>query len=555
MGRFQNDRNGTLRKNLESMPKSVEAVKNAAAVPNYDAKNRQGYDAYKVGDELHFISMLNTLKVEPQFYRSEGAQMKELQTLVEKLALKDPYFVAQCIVWSRCCGESMRSINHIAAALLAPFTSGQEWAKRFYDLFNKKTKNSGGCIYRPDDMAEIKAVYETLSKVPITNAMKKGFAHAIEHLDSYQIFKYKDALIDIINLSHPNPEKSNAVVKATVDGEEKEIKAIVALMKGYKVSADTWEVAQSEAGQEVAKAVKEGKLSETKAKEVLKEAKNDNWESLLKDGKLGILAALRNLNNMLKGGRQEVIDLVCKLISDGDRLRAGKIMPYQIDIAQEILMSENILDGMQLRQVISALETGVELSISNLAEMLPGRNLVIVDASGSMGSMWGGKVRLFNGKTSNSSCARKAGLVAAMIAKSTNADIVYFGGSAHWCNYNPKNGLFVLAQQLERADQGCTNLASAFELITRYNKIYDRIFILSDNECNCGRNKEAYKSYIRNIGNPYIYSVDLASYGTQPIKGDHVHYFFGYGYAMFDAIAQDEFNPNAVIDKIKAIKI
>jgi hypothetical protein len=404
-------------------------------------------------------------------------------------------------------------------------------------------------------MAEIKAVYETLSKVPITNAMKKGFAHAIENLDSYQIFKYKDALIDIINLSHPNPEKSNAVVKATVDGEEKEIKAIVALMKGYKVSADTWEVAQSEAGQEVAKAVKEGKLSEAKAKEVLREAKNDNWESLLRDGKLGILAALRNLNNMLKGGRQDVIDLVCKLISNGDRLRAGKIMPYQIDIAQEVLMSENILDGMQLRQVVSALETGVELSVSNLAEMLPGRNLVIVDASGSMGSIWGSKVRLSNGKTSNSTCARKAGLVAAMIAKSTNADIIYFGGTAHWCNYNPKNGLFGLAQQLERADQGCTNLASAFELITRSNKLYDRIFILSDNECNCGRNKEAYKSYIRTIGNPYIYSVDLASYGTQPIKGDHVHYFFGYGYAMFDAIAQDEFNPSAAIDKIKAIKI
>jgi len=555
MGRFQNDRNGTLRQNLESMPKSVEAVKNAAAVPNYDAKNRQGYDAYKVGDELHFISMLNTLKVEPQFYRSEGAQMKEIQALIEKLALKDPYFVAQCIVWSRCCGEGMRSINHIAAALLAPFTSGQEWAKRFYDLFNKKTKNSGGCIYRPDDMAEIKAVYETLSKVPITNAMKKGFAHAIENLDSYQIFKYKDALIDIINLSHPNPEKSNAVVKATVDGEEKEIKAIVALMKGYKVSADTWEVAQSEAGQEVAKAVKEGKLSEAKAKEVLKEAKNDNWESLLRDGKLGILAALRNLNNMLKGGRQDVIDLVCKLISNGDRLRAGKIMPYQIDIAQEVLMSENILDGMQLRQVVSALETGVELSVSNLAEMLPGRNLVIVDASGSMGSIWGSKVRLSNGKTSNSTCARKAGLVAAMIAKSTNADVIYFGGTAHWCNYNPKNGLFGLAQQLERADQGCTNLASAFELITRSNKLYDRIFILSDNECNCGHNKEAYKSYIKHIGNPYIYSVDLASYGTQPIKGDHVHYFFGYGYAMFNAIAQDEFNPSAAIDKIKAIKI
>jgi hypothetical protein len=226
MGKFQNDRNGQLRKNLAAMPKSVEAVKTSQSIPNYDAHNRQGYAAYKVGDELHFISMLNTLKLEPQFYRKESEQLKEIQSLVETLAVKDPYFVAQCIVWSRCCGEGMRSVNSLAAAVLAPFTSGQEWAKRFYSSFNKKTKTSGGCIYRPDDMAEIKAVYETISNIPLTNAMKKGFAHAIENLDSYQIFKYKDALIDIINLSHPNPEKSNAVVKATVDGEERRLRQL-----------------------------------------------------------------------------------------------------------------------------------------------------------------------------------------------------------------------------------------------------------------------------------------------------------------------------------------
>lgn len=551
MGKFQNDRNGQLRKNLASMPVSVEAVKTSQSVPDYDARNRQGYAAYKVGDELHFISMLNTLKLEPQFYRKESDQLKEIQSLVETLAVKDPYFVAQCIVWSRCCGEGMRSVNALAAAVLAPFTSGQEWAKRFYSLFNKKTKNSGGCIYRPDDMAEIKAVYETISNIPLTNAMKKGFAHAIEQLDSYLIFKYKDSLIDLINLSHPNSKNSMATVKVEIEGKEVEMKAIDALMKGYKVSADTWESAQSEAGQEVAKAVREGKLSEKQAEKVLKDAKNDNWESLLNDGKLGILAALRNLNNMLKGGRQSVIDKVCTLVSDGGLLRAGKIMPYQIDLAAETLIANKILDGMQLRQVMGALESGIENSVENLREALPGRNLVIMDCSGSMHK----SIRFSATQSGASSCASKAALIAAMILKGTNADLVRFGSRATYTNYNPRNSVFEIARLIKDDNMGWTNLASAFELIARDHKKYDRIFILSDNECNSGENKTAYKNYIRNIGDPYIYSIDLAAYGTQPIKSDKVHYFFGYGYAMFDAVAADEFNPNLVIDKIRAVII
>lgn len=550
MGRFQNDRNGLLRNNLQSIPKSAENFKAANSIPDYDATNRQGYDAYKVEDELHFISMLNTLKLEPQFYRNESDQLKEIQSLVEKLALKDPYFVAQCIVWSRCCGEGMRSINHLAASLLAPFTSGQEWAKRFYSLFDKSTRNSGGCIYRPDDMAEIKAIYESISKSPLTNAMKKGFAHAIEQLDSYLIFKYKDSLIDLINLSHPDSKKSKATVKVVIDGEEVEMKAIDALMKGYRVSADTWEVAQSEAGQEVAKAVREGKLSETQAEKVLKEAKNDNWESMLNDGSLGILAALRNLNNMLKGGRQSVVNQVCKLVSNGDLLRKGKIMPYQVDLAQETLIANRVLDGAQLRQVISSLESGIEQSVENLKEKLPGRNLVIMDCSGSMDK------RIKSGAgTHPTSCKDKAALIAAMIMKSTNADLIRFGSRAEYTQWNPRSSVFSIANVIKNSDMGGTYLARAFDLIRQTRKEYDRIFILSDDECNVGNQRNAYKAYVREIGDPYIYSVDLAAYGTKPLKSNKVHYFFGYGYAMFDAVTTDEFNPSAAIDKIKAIKI
>jgi hypothetical protein len=549
MGKFSN-RNQKLVDALDKMPASPEAAKASAAIPRYNTKNRQGYDAYKIEDELRLVSMLNTLKVENQFYRSDKETLKELQDLVEKIAGYDPYFVAQAIVWSRCLGEGMRSINHVAAAVLAPYISGKEWTKRFYSLFSKKTK-SGGCIYRPDDMMEIKSVYETLGNTVLSNGMKKGFANAIENLDNYQLAKYKKAIIDLSNLCHPSPERSKATF---TDENGKIVKTLDAIMKGQTVIADTWESAQSEAGQIVAEAVRSGKLTKEKAEEVLKEAKNDNWESLLNEGKLGILAALRNLSNMLIGEKQEVINKVCELVSNDSLLKAGKIMPYQIDLAYETLMTNagKYRNKAQVRQVMNALEDGIEKSTANLKELLTGNNLVIVDCSGSMNTKM---IQAGARNYTASSCSQKASLIAAMILKSTNADLIEFGSSAYEVNYNPRSSVFDIARGIENTSMGGTNLASAFRLIESQRKKYDRIFILSDNECNSGYQKDAYKSYVRTVGNPYIYSIDLAAYGTKPIDSDKVHYFFGYGYAMFDAIAQSEFNPAKVMDEIRKIVI
>ena len=98
-----------------------EIQKELDNIPAPDTTNVCGHEAYSLDDELRLIAMLNTLKLEPQFYRSENDTMRELRDLIEKIGLKDPYFVAQAIVYSRCVGEGMRSINHLAAALVAPF--------------------------------------------------------------------------------------------------------------------------------------------------------------------------------------------------------------------------------------------------------------------------------------------------------------------------------------------------------------------------------------------------------------------------------------------------
>ena len=546
------ERNGQLKSALGAMvPK--ERIIAVNSIPEENTVNRQGYKAYTLDDELRLISMLNTLKIEPQFYRSENQIMIELRDLIERIAIKDPYFVAQAIVYSRCLGEGMRTINHLAAALLAPFICGEEYAKRFYGLWDKKNK-CGGCIYRVDDMSEIKDVYAALNKSPLSNAMKKGFAKVLESLDTYQLAKYKNTVIDIANLTHPKSVLSTAMI---TDSNGVKMRTLDALMKGYVVSADTWEVAQSEAGQEVAKAVREGRLSKEEAQEVLKEAKNDNWEALLLEGKLGILAALRNLRNMLKSPRPNVIDAVCALVSNANAIRNGKIMPYQIDYAYETIKMEfgDTADG---RRVMEALLKGYEFSIPNLKEALPGKTCVMVDCSGSMNTFChNGNQRV----TIQSTAAEKAGLIAATIAKSTNADIVRFGSSANFYSYDPNESVFTLGRQIGRCNMGGTSIASAFELIRQSKRAYDRIILLSDNECNAHSRysgdwvSTAYKRYVHDVADPYVYAVDLASYGTIPVAGNKVSYYFGYGFAMFDDIASKEFNPMQHIDKIRKIVI
>ena len=527
------DRNASLKSALGNTP-TVEIVREISSVPVEDSVNRQGYAAYSLADELKLISMLNTVRIEPQAYRTESEVMRDLRDLIERIGLKDPYFVAHAIVYSRCKGEGMRAINHLAAALLAPFISGKEYAKRFYGLWNKK-EDRGGCIYRPDDMSEIKDAYCTLNKGTLSNSMKKGFAASLEALDTYLLAKYKKTVIDIANLVHPNPTKSKATIK---DECGNEVNVLNALMNGINVVADTWETAQSEAGQEVAKAVREGKLSKEKAEEVLKEAKADNWNSLLKENKLGILAALRNIRAIMNNSNanSDTVDMLCDLISDGKKIRNGLIMPYQIDTAYEVVREE-VVPSYEQRNLLKALINGYEVAVPNLASVLPGKTCVMIDCSGSMHTSC--KINR-NGKWDimrNATACEKAGLVAATIAKATNADVVRFGSHAEITSYDPNKNVFELGNQLSNDNMGGTSIAAAFDAIR--GRKYDRIILLSDNEANTGNTLRAYKNYLRSVNySPYVYCIDFTAYGTTPLKNDgKVNHYYGFGYSMFDDVA------------------
>lgn len=552
------ERNQQLKSALGAMA-SKETVAEIKSIPKENTVNRQGFAAYSLDDKLYLLTMLNTLKLQPQYYRTENETMRDLRDLIERIASDDPYFVCQAIIYSRCIGEGMRSINHLAAALVAPFIKGQEWAQRFYRLWNKKNQK-GGCIFRPDDMSEIKDVWFALNNTGLPASMRKGFAYNLENYDTYGLAKYKKSNIDIANLVHPNPNNSNATLTLP---DKETIKTLDALMQGVNVAADTWEVAQSEAGQEVAKAVREGKLTQMEAEKVLSEAKADNWESLLREGKLGILAALRNIRNIMKNPRAEIINMWCSLISNQELIHKGLILPIHFDLAYDVINRE-FKDYDYAHQVMSALQDAYIKSIPNLSSVFTGKTCIMVDCSGSMSICISDGKKSVDGNSNwwhratnytTDACSYKAGLIAATIAKACDVDIVKFGTNAEFFNFNKNKNVFALAKEIGTTEYGGTSPYRAWDLIAYNHKKYDRIIFISDNEVN-SRNltSDSYKNYLR-ICSPYVYAIDLAAYGTTPLAGDKIAYFYGYGPQLYEDMTKNEFDPKKILDKVLKIVI
>lgn len=513
-----------LRDSIGKMTRSKEAVVEANAIPEPTHDMVGGGIGYKLEDKLHFLTILNTYMLQDTYYKSATEFLAEFSELISKIALADPEFVAKAIVYSRCHASGLRTINQVASVLALPFLSGTSYAKLLYSSFDKKNKK-GGMIYRPDDMKAILDTYKILGgKGVMPNSMKKAFKKAIEELDTYSLLKYKKDIIDVANLVHPNPNNSNATVE--VDGEK--IPTITAIMRGAKVSADTWETGLSDVGQ----VVKEFDLSEEEKEQALKQGKNAVFSDLLKENKLGYLATIRNINNIVKNDSDgETTKMLANLISDSTKIRTAKIMPQQLANAY--------LYGSTAVPVKDALEKAIEGAMANFKEAITGDVAIVLDVSGSMGGV-----------------RKEAAFITAILYQALGTSDLYT--FAHYADqvkplYNDFKMLYETI--LRYFNGGGTNLQSALDYIRRSGKKYDRIIIISDNQANLGLCVTAYKKLITQINSPKIYSIDLMGYGESslPIEGK-IRLYFGKTFTMFDDMIRDEFNPTSHIEEVSKIQ-
>lgn len=199
-------------------------------------------------------------------------------------------------------------------------------------------------ISRCDELTEVIAMYwaSTAHKGKegvIPNALKNGVANAFEKFDEYQFGKYRGegksvTLRDALFLTHPKPSKEREDLYKRIANDELK-------------TPDTWEVGLSTGGD-----------------------KKETFTRLLEQGKLGYLATLRNIRNMVEAG---VSKGLIKDRLNSPKGRAG-VLPFQF------LSAAIVVPGFE-----SELDNAMIASLQEM-EMFPGKTCILVDTSGSMSS-------------------------------------------------------------------------------------------------------------------------------------------------------------------------
>jgi 60 kDa SS-A/Ro ribonucleoprotein len=209
-------------------------------------------------------------------------------------------------------------------------------------------------IQRADELAEFLALYwkDQKGKKTLSAQVKKGLAKAFQKFDAYKLAKYNrdDAvkLRDVLFLCHAKPkdEAQAALWKSLIDGTLQ--------------SADTWET----------------RLSAGEGKKTVEE-KQEKWAGMLKDEKLGALALLRNLRNMIDA-KVPMEDIRAALAN----IKVERVLPFRfIAAARHAPKLEPELEVAMLKCLSSQ-------------EKLPGKTVLIIDVSGSMSGMISSKSEL-----------------------------------------------------------------------------------------------------------------------------------------------------------------
>ncbi len=462
--------------------------------------NKSGVKAYKLSDKEKLVTMvLTTMFGEEKYY---GDNTDELMNLAADLIARgEGQFVANLAVFVR--NEmGLRSVSHALCALLAGNEKGKEFVK--YAV--------AGVCKRADDILEILSCYIHIFGKPIANSLKKALAKAMNTFDEYSFAKYNGGnkeikFIDVLRLTHAKAkdEKQNQIFNAIINDTLK--------------TPYTWETQLSERGN-------------TK----------DVWEELIDSGKLGMMAMVRNLNNILNS-KAENLDKVLNAFGNEEAVKKSKILPFRFYSAY--INVENNPNSSS--KVLDALETGVETSTKNIP-MLKGKTCIAIDVSGSMS----GTISL----NSQVRCVDIAALLGAMASKICEDSIVMtFDTNIKRQSFSSKNGIIANAKSITPTWGGTAIGLPLVELLD--NNIYvDRIIILSDNEVNaridypfqyydderkkigkplsCQELFELYKKYVNK--NVILHGVDLVGYGTSQFRGKNEFIISGWNEKIFDFI-------------------
>lgn len=484
---------------------------NAVTENTMKTVNHEGHAAYRMNWKTKLMTqVLTSFFNEEKFY---GDNSDEITELLRSGIIDDPKFVSNLAIFARR-EFNMRSISHVILGYLANIPQGKPYVKR-------TLKN---IVLRGDDATEILSFYLNTFGKPIPNSLRKGLRDIFPTFDAYTLAKYKGEgksvkMRDILCLCRPkpnNPEQSETWKK---------------LLEGTLEPAYTWETELSAKGN-----------------------KKEVWEELIASGKVGYMALLRNLRNILNAEPKN-LKAVLEKIADPEAVRKSRQLPFRFLSAYRNIPS----DSWFSKDAASALEKAAEASVENLPR-IPGRTLIAIDVSGSM---------TYTPVSKNSDIKPKdiALLLGAIADKICEQSIVVtFDDYLSVATGVHTDNILARVSHAE-TNGGGTDMYLPMEYLLgdipgeKYSKkmVADRIIILSDNECNyqfsegrsirgrySGRHgditvQSLVDKYRRTV-NPdfWVHAIDLCGYGTQQFVGGKTNVVGGWSEKIFDFITLAE---------------
>lgn len=449
--------------------------------------NKSGHAAYGMTAKSKLVTqVLTSFFNEDKFYSDNSAEMQET---IKEVIKQDAEFVSKLAVYARRV-FNMRSVSHVLTAYLAHGSEGKQYVR----------ETVRGVSLRGDDVTEIMSFYLATFGKPVPNSLKKGINDVLTGFDEYDLAKYKGdnkavKMRDLICLCRPAPKNAE----------------------------------QSE----LFKKCLENRLETPLAWETELSANGNNaktWEKLINSGKVGYMALLRNLRNIIKANPSN-IQQVYNIIQDPERVRKSKQLPFRFYSAYKAV------SDIAGSKVFNVLETALENSVDNLPK-LPGTTVIAVDVSGSMSSPVSEK--------SEVKCYEIAMLLGLLANRICDNSIFYI-----FNNNIEKIAVSSRCSILEKVrNTGCcggTNMILPFQKMIDDKIKADRIIVLSDNMNNSSylwlwdvktKQVQYYVDEYRRIsGNDiWVHGVDLQGYGTQQFAGAKTNIIAGWSEKVLDFI-------------------
>jgi hypothetical protein len=499
-------------------------TKKANAITNYEAAK-----VYVLSPEMELYSAVVTAGLSDGFYEKADTRLARIQDLMLK---NDPEFIAKLAIYTRT-EMYMRSIPMVLAVELAKLNAGNAIVG----------KTVAGVVKRADEITELLAYYQMANKRTgvkklnkLAKQVQKGLAESFNRFDEYQFAKYNREteikLRDALFVVHPKAkdEAQQAVFNKIAANE---------LAVPY-----TWETELSALGQV--------NYESEKAKAAAFKAK---WEELIESNKIGYMALMRNLRNIMEAKVSAAhIKKVCDYLSNETAVANSKQLPFRFLAAYREV---KVLPSEFVTMVMNALEDAIVASAKNLKGFdEQTRVLIACDVSGSMQKAVSpkSKVLLFD-----------IGLMLGMLMQSKCKRVVtgMFGDTWKVINM-PNRGVLQNVEEYYKREGEVgysTNGYKVIDDLINRNVIMDKVMLFTDCQLWDSRSggsslEKSWNAYKAIAPNAKLYLFDLAGYGNTPVnvQKNDVCLIAGWSDKVFDVLQAIENGENA-LEKIKALKL